>query len=237
VLSVSGAPLVTTGAISTKVSTTTTSAKASAAVGSVNLLNGLITATAVQAVSTTSQDQNGLHVSGASSIFDHLVVAGVQQSSNVAANTTIALAGLGTVVLNQQIVTGGTATARLTVNMIHVYITVANNLLGIAVGTQLIVASADSSLQVVDGPGVLYGFSYGTRVSGKLVQSSSTAIIYLPCLGTDGQTRTNTLASVNVPGVLTSGTVTDTATGNITPSLISGRTTATVQALNLLNGL
>src|SRR5262249_32665390 len=117
-----------------------------------------------------------------------------------------------------------------------VYVTVANHL-GIATGTQLIVGDAFSSLAVANGPGLLYGYGYGTSISGSVIQSGPTAPAYLPCLGTNGQTTTATLASLNVPAVLKSGTITDTATGNITPSLVSGRTTATVQALNLLKGL
>jgi hypothetical protein len=44
-------------------------------------------------------------------------------------------------------------------------------------------------------------------------------------------------AGLNLPLVLTSGTVSDTVEGNITPTLISGKTSSTIQSLNLLNGL
>jgi hypothetical protein len=69
VLSVTGAPLVTTGTIDTEVSNTTNSSEATATVEDVTLLGGVITATEVQAVSSTSQESKGLHVSGASSRF------------------------------------------------------------------------------------------------------------------------------------------------------------------------
>jgi hypothetical protein len=233
--SVTDAPLATTGATDTEVSTTTTSAKAMATVEDVILLGGVITATEVQAVSVTSQDAHGLHVSGAASHFLGLVVQGVA-ITNVAANTTIPLAGLGKVVLNEQGPVIGASYARLTVNMIHVYVTVANHL-GIATGTQLIVGDAFSGLAVANGPGLLYGYSYGTSISGSSVQSGATAPASLPCLGTNGQTVTNTSAGLNGSGQLKTGTITDTATGNITPSLVSGQTTANVNALNLLGGV
>jgi len=234
--SVTDAPLATTGTSDTEVSTTTTSAKATATVEDVTLLGGVITATEVQAVSLTRQDAQGLHVSGAASHFLGLVVQGVAISSTVAANTTIPLAGLGKVVLNEQGGVVGTSSARLTVNMIHVYVTVANQL-GIATGTQLIVGDAFSSLAVANGPGLLSGYSYGTSISGSSVQSSPTAPASLPCLGTHGQTLTNTSAGFTRSGVAHSGTITDTATGNITSSLVSGQTTARVNALNLLSGV
>ena len=233
--SVTDAPLATTGTTDTEVSTTTTSATATATVEAVTLLGGVITATEVQAVSVTSRDAQGLHVSGAASHFLGLVVQGVA-ITNVAANTTIPLAGLGKVVLNEQGPVIGASYARLTVNMIHVYVTVANHL-GIATGTQLIVGDAFSGLAVANGPGLLYGYSYGTSISGSTVQSGATAPASLPCLGTSGQTLTNTAAGFTRSGVGQSGTITDTATGNITPSLVSGQTTASVNALNLLGGV
>src|SRR5262249_34168567 len=194
--SVTDEPLATTGTIDTEVSNTTTSSKATATVEDVALLGGAITVTEVQAVSLTSQDAQGLHVSGAASRFLGLVVQGVAIGSTVAPNTTIPLAGLGKVVLNEQGAVVGTSAARLIVNMINVYVTVAKHL-GIATGTQLIVGDAFSSLAVANGPGLLYGYGYGTSISGSVIQSGPTAPAYLPCLGTNGQTTTATLASLN----------------------------------------
>jgi hypothetical protein len=59
----------------------------------------------------------------------------------------------------------------------------------------------------------------------------------LPCQGTNGAVATNTQAGITVPGILTSGTVVDTAESNLTPALSSGENTSTIQGLNLLGGL
>jgi len=123
--------------------------------------------------------------------------------------------------------------------MIHVYVTQSNSL-GIATGTQIILAHASSGLTVLsaaNGPAVLGGVAYGTQVSGSLITSSPTAPEFQKCFGTNGVTISNSLASVNIPSVLTSGTVTDTAEGNLTQSEAEGHTASTVQSLNLLAGL
>ena len=44
-------------------------------------------------------------------------------------------------------------------------------------------------------------------------------------------------SELNLPGILTSGTLTDTVEANLTPGATSGENTSTIQGLNLLNGL
>ena len=56
------------------------------------------------------------------------------------------------------------------------------------------------------------------------------------CLGTGGVPTSNTGAGVTVPGVLSSGTITDTANGIVSPAQVFGETSSTVQNLNLLSG-
>jgi hypothetical protein len=236
VASVNALPIVTTGAVDTSVGTTTTSADATASIASLNLLGGLISASAVKAVSTTSRVANSFKLSAAGSSFSSLLVDGMPMSNNVAPNTTLSLAGFGKVVLNEQTTVTGASSARLVVNMIHVFITGAN-VLKIAAGTQIIVASAQSFLLVPPGPASVSGGSYGSIVAGGLLQSGATAPISLPCLGTDGAILTNSLASVSIPKVLSSGVITDTAQGVITPLQASGTTTSTIKSLNLLGGI
>src|SRR6266851_6283607 len=189
-LSVTHPPLVTTGTVNDDVSTTTNSSEASADVQDLSIIGGAITATDVQAVSVTTLSQSVFEVSSAGSRFMGLVIAGKSISSNVPANTSIPLAGLGKVVLNEQNTVVGASAAKLTVNMIHVYVTMANSL-GIANGTQIIVADASSGLTLANGPGVLGGVAYGTLVRESVLQSA-TAPVSLGCFGTNGKTITNT---------------------------------------------
>ena len=230
-------PIVSGGAVNTTVSSGLRQAQAQADTGSINLLSGLITAQAITAVATTTIDTGGsFHVSAAGANFSNLVVLGHTYNGTVAANTRINLPLVGYVVLNEQSSTTGSSNATMTVNMIHVYVTV-GNLLGLAVGTQVIVSSATSGIYNVPAPGIISGDSYGTQVMGQLLASSPTAPEVLPCTGTGGAVVTNTQVGLNLPGILTAGTLTDTVESNLTTTVSSGENTSTIQNLNLLNGL
>src|SRR6266404_302738 len=206
VLSVTKPPNITTGQINTNATDALNQATGTADAHNISLVGVLITATDIKAVSTTSQDNTGLHSSAAGSSWSNLVVAGMPQAdvNNVPPNTTIQLAGFGKVVLNEQIVSGTSSSKKLTVNMIHVYVTIANNL-GIPVGTQIIVSHAVSGLTQVGGPGTLDGTAFGTSVSGTTIKSSPTAPASVGCLGNALITKDQ--VGINVPFVLSSGTI------------------------------
>ena len=234
VASLNALPIVQTGLVNTNAASATNEATASSDVHQINLLGGLVVGDEVEAVSTTSKDNTGFHVSAAGSNLVNLVVGGVAITSVPAPNTTIPLAGFGHVVLNEQIVSGSSSNQRLTVNMIHVFVTAAN-VLNVKVGTQIIVADAVSGLTEVNGPATLDGTAYGTQVAGALIKSSPTAPVSVGCQG--NSLITNTLLGINVPNVLTTGTIQDTAQGSVTPAQSSVQTTASIQTANLLNGI
>jgi len=237
VAGVSLPPLVSGGAVNTAVSDATQQAQAEANSAAISLLGGLITAQEITAFSTTTMDNSGnFQVSAAGSNFNNLVILGRPYSSTEPPNTRINLPLLGYVVLNEQTSSIGSLNATMTVNMVHVYVTV-GNLLGLQVGTQIIVSSATSGLYNVFAPGIISGDSYGTQVSGGLLASSPSASEVLPCLGTGGVVETNTQVGLNLPSILTSGTLTDTVESNLTPTFSSGENTSTIEGLNLLNGL
>jgi hypothetical protein len=73
-------------------------------IAGVNLFNGLITADALKVVST-SKKENGVLTRSMKLTFVNLVVAGNPIDIDVAPNTTINVAGLGKVVINDQIKT------------------------------------------------------------------------------------------------------------------------------------
>jgi hypothetical protein len=241
--SVSIPPLTsTTGAINTSATSALNSATGTADVNNISLLGGLITATEVKAVSTTSQDNTGFHTSGAGSSLANLIMAGGLPINVVPApNTTFQiLGGAGKVVLNEQIVSGTASTSQLTVNMIHVTITAAN-VLNIAVGTQIIVSHALSGLTQYNGPAYLDGTAYGTQVTGALVKSSPTALVSVLCQGNTLITKTQLSVNVVVPitlyPVLNTGTIQDTAQGSVAAAESSSQTTASIQTVNVLNNV
>ena len=230
-------PIVTGGAVTTTAtSSPTMTAQATASTANISLLGGLITAQAINAVSTTSLTSSGFQVSAAGSTFTNLLIAGIPYN-NPAPNTNINLLGLGNVVLNEQTRSITGTQGQLTVNMIDIHITVAGNLLGLQVGTEIIVSNATSGMIKAFAPAVVTGTSFGTSVSSTLINSSPTAPVNLPCFGTAGQVLSNSVASVNIAGVLSSGTVSDTGESNLTNPLSKGEMTSQVEGLNLLSGL
>lgn len=232
--------LVTTKAEALRLSGSATAARATSTVHTVNLLDGLITASEVKAVSTTRLGSGGFRVSAQGSAFTRLTVNGTAVATNVRPNTRVDLPGFGYVILNEQVERSGSGFAELTVNMIHVVIT-RTNVLGIPVNSNIVVAHAHSRMQqpgptcVCEGP--LSGFAYGSEVAGSSLQSGKTAHIRLPCNGTDGEIRRKTVLTVEVPDVMTLGQVVTTAQGTVDPPSAEGQTSSRVERVDLLDGL
>lgn len=238
VTSVSHQPEAATGLINTSAATSTSSVVTTADVHQISLLSGIITAEEIKASSTVTRVSGGLQASAAGSSLLNLVVAGNSIATTPAPNTTINLPGFGRVVLNQQSTSSSLGSRSLLVIMIHVYITEANPQ-NIPVGTDLLVAVAQTNLTVLSGPALVAGGAWGTVISGQSIQSSSTAPATLPCAGTNGAWYTNTAASVNTPApaVINAGEIVDSVQGNVTPSLVDDDAVSTIQSVNLLNGL
>jgi hypothetical protein len=233
---VNAPPLFTSGTVTSNASTSADASAASNDVQNVSALGGLITADEVKAVSSTSDINGNLQSSASGSTFTNLVVAGQKIQGTPAPNTKIDLAGFGYVVLNERSSKTGESSSSLTVNMIHVYIK-QENALNIPDGAQVIVADASSGIQLAENS-ALDGNAYGTRVNvANTIESGPTALEIMPCLGTDDTLKENTTTGVNITGVLSSGTVTDTAQGAVTQASSNGETTSTVQGLNVLSSL
>lgn len=241
VADVNAPPALTSGTVDTSVASQSTSAAlasaSSATVQSVSLLSGLVSADAVTSASTTSKNKStgAFGVSAAGTQFTNLTVAGVPVGGTPAPNTKLTLPGVGYVVLNQQTSHVGTGSAGLTVIGLHVVVTITTPVA--QAGTQIEVSFASSSL---GGPvrGLLTGVGYGAsaHVGGNIIAGEEFPQP-MPCLGTHGSTLTNSAASAGIPGVLTSGTVTDTAEGTTGAKRVNGQVTATIQNLNLAGGM
>jgi hypothetical protein len=121
----------------------------------INLLGGLIKADALHVTSTTATDGSGTVSSTGGTGFVNLVINGHSIGANPAPNTTIAIPGIGSVVLNEQNCANGTAAScsangneHLGVNAIDVELNT-NNSLHLPVSTTLVVAHADSGFTLV----------------------------------------------------------------------------------------
>src|SRR5271165_2650108 len=227
-------PLVTGGATNTTAqSFPNQMSQATADVVSVSLLAGLISAQELNSVSTTTLDSNGFHLSAAGTTFTNLTIAGVPIIGTPAPNTQVPLAGLGYIVLNEQIPFTNNTEGQLVVNMLHITINVQNPL-GIPVGTDIVIGSATSGMVRAFAPAVVTGTSFGTQITlAGILNSTPTVPVNLPCYGTAGQTITNSVTGVNLAGVLGSGTVTDTGKSALTSPYSNGEMTTSVENLNL----
>lgn len=234
-------PELSTGTIDTSVASEATSTgiatTSSSTIQNVNALSGLVTATAVQSVSTTSRNSRTgtFSTSAAGTEFVGLTVAGVPISGTPAPDTKLTLPGVGYVELNQQTSHVSATKASLRVIGLHIVVTLSTPLAPI--GTQIEVGFADSGL---GGPvaGLLDGLAYGANANvGSVIIAGKLFPEFLSCLGTSGATKTNTGAALNIPGVLTSGTVADTVEGTASRRSASVTVTSTIQGLNLLSGV
>jgi len=237
IASVSLFPLIQTGVNTTSASTMNpANASATSNIANVSLVAGLISADAVTAASTTFVSNHQILYSSAGSGFVNLNVAGIPIIGLPQPNTTIPLVGLGRVVLNEQITKSLPISFQLQVNMIHVYVTLPN-LLGIPLGTEIIVGSALSSVALYTAPAASSGGSYALEITGSLLNDGPIAQASIPCTSTYGKLVTVTQAGITIPLILTSGTMTDTARSDITPLMVDAQTTSSIQNLNLLAGL
>ena len=151
--------VVTTGSIGPATAT----AQSSATVEQANLLNGLVRAEAVVAMSTSTADGSTATSTAEGSTLIGLSVNGSPPIDvTPSPNTTIPISG-GAVILNEQIFEGdGVRTSALTVNMIHVVLT---DLVTGQITTDIVVSSAHSDVNFVPAPKVGNAFMTG---GGKL---------------------------------------------------------------------
>ena len=121
-----------------------TVAKTTATVQNVNLLGGLIVADTVKAVAQDTFKNGERFSSTQGTQFVGLKVGDATVPVDVAPNTRIDLPDIGFVIVNEQKLPAAGSTARTQVNGLRVVVN-KNNTLGVPVGTQIIVAHADST--------------------------------------------------------------------------------------------
>jgi hypothetical protein len=151
--------VVTTGSIGAATAT----AQSSATVEKVNLLNGVVAAQLVVAMSSSTADGSAARSTAEGSTLIGLSIYGsTPVDVTPSPNTQIVIPG-GTLTLNEQILEGdGVHTRALTVNMIHV---VLKDPLTGTITTDIVVSSAHSDVNFVPAPKVGNAFMTG---GGKL---------------------------------------------------------------------
>ncbi len=88
-------------------------------------------------------------------------------------------------------------------------------------------------------PRVTYQASaYGTKVdAGGVFHSGPTALIGLDCRAKAGDQHSNNVASISVPPVIGTGTITSVVSATEMAGTDAANATSTIQSVNLLNGM
>jgi len=221
---------------------TTAEVQDTATVSGLSMSHGLITATAVEAVATVSANATTITGSPDGSAFLGLKINGQPISADVKPNTTIALPGLGSVVLKRVAKGGdGKSDGSITVEMLVVTVTRSNGF-NLPVGVKIVVAHARSEFDRTQPAAVVAGQAYVTDANAAIGDDlqnriGRAALVTMGCEGTHGQTLTNNVGALSVDGVLSLGTGTTTAFGGPSNGGTLARTTAQVQSASLLGGL
>jgi len=216
------------------------SAKAQAA--NVNVLNGLITASAVT-TTTTIKRVNGAYTITSRSSYTGLHIAGVNVPVNIPHNYSIKVGDIASVALNTKAsgVSGDAAVgigAGLRVTLLQPSGS-ANTGDEIDVTPTFAQVAPDSS--PTTGHSTV-GSAYATKITAPVgstisVRSDPTVPTTVYAFGTDGQTLVNSLAALNLAPVGTVGAVRTTGVATNTTTVATVTTTASAANVNLLNGL
>jgi hypothetical protein len=207
----------------------------------VNLLNGLIKADAVD-TTAIARFANGVATSDTSTTFVNLKIVGVNVPVTIQKNLNINIPGVVQIVLNASF-TAKTADSVMTQGA-GLYLSLLKpqgaNAIGAAVyinPTYAAIGTVDPVLNTAVG-----GYAYGTKVSANVgtlanVRADPTAPISLAGGGTNGITKYNAIAAVNLNPVLQIGAITTSATGTNDATVADARTTVEIAGINLFNGL
>jgi hypothetical protein len=207
----------------------------------VNLLNGLITASAVD-TTAVARYVNGAVSSQTSTTFVALHIVGVNVPVNIPQNFNVNIPGVVQIVLNASF------TAKQGANVMTqgagLYLSLLKPQGANAVGAAVYLNPTYAAIGAVDPVTntSVGGFAYGTKVSAKVgtlanVRSDATAPISLAGGGTSGATKSNAIAAVNLNPMLQIGGITTTAAGTNNSSVADARTSVEIAGVNLFNGL
>lgn len=209
-------------------------------VNNLNMLSGLITASSIHAAVASTLNATSASSRVVDDTFNGLVVAGRAIGVNPGLNTTIQLANVGNVVLNEYgHPTNGSTSTSIGLNMIDLRIT-QNNTYKLPIGAQIVIGQVNSGEQGMALRATVSGNSYGFSSSSSSGQPSGSGGIgpitaaQLACTGGSFQ---DSAAASSYPGIGSLGASLANASGQITATMATATTSASVQNTNLFSGL
>jgi hypothetical protein len=208
----------------------------------VNVLNGLVTATAVT-TTTTVKRVNGVYTATAHSDFANLHILGVTLPVDIPQNYALKVGDIATVSMNDGLTSVQGDLASAVGSGLRVTLLKAEG--SAKAGTEIEVTPTFATVapdQTSSTGHSTIGNAYATRITAVAgstvnVRSAPTAQTIVPAQGTGGKTLTNSLASLDLASVGTTGAVQTTGVGTNTTTVASVTMTAGVSDLNLLSGL
>ena len=208
----------------------------------VNLLDGAITADAVETTNTTIGTPAGDLTGSSETKYVNLKIVGVNLPVNIPENYKVTIPGVATVVLNADIVTTQDGTVFSQGYGLGIWLLKSAG--GAPVGSTIVLNPTYAAMAApvpVNQPQT-GGYAYGTQVlvnAGPSIsgQVGKTANIGTPPSGTGGKTSTNTTATAKVNGVLTAGAITSTTTATVSPTTAEVTNTNEIAGVNLFNGV
>lgn len=211
-------------------------AQSTSQIAGVNLLGGLISATTLKTVTSSTYTPAKTSYGTNSTTVAGLKIAGRTFPLGAAPNTTIALTlggkPLAKVVLNEQYKATVNGLVNATTTALHLTIS-ASNTLGLPIGTNVYIGRSYAALKATPA-GFATGSAYGTRTTvAGAVKSGPTALAGVAC---DGGDRTASIASSAVPGLVNLGAVKSTTSSVTTPKLTSSATNQ-ITGLGVLGSL
>jgi hypothetical protein len=206
-------------------------------VTALNMLSGLIKADQVTVVANATADADDISANAGGSQFSHLVIAGHAQADSPPADTTVALPGVGSVVLNHIDRTKNKRNAEITVEMLRLDVLEPNGF-GLPVGSSIVVGHAAAGYTRAGIDGVLFGGNaYVAHSSASASDIRPVSQVRIPCQGTNGKTVSSELPSLDKGPVVTTGAGRTTAYGAaVSPDVIAQSTTH-VANIGLLGGM
>ncbi|HEX4860810.1 MAG TPA: choice-of-anchor P family protein [Rhizomicrobium sp.] len=232
----------TQGSVTTSKTKNSAQVQNTATVSGLNALNGLITAGTITASAEVDATASSMTPSSSNSLIDNLNIAGQAIPSDTPPNTVKQLPGIGTVTINKVTTKGRFhKNGTITVEMLVIDVTTKNNM-GLAVGSEIVVAHAQAGFDRDVPADVFGGNAYaatGNDALGGDVENEigKSALLSIPCQGTGGKTKTNSIGSQNTSGVLSYQDGYTTAFAGPQGGAEVSLTTAQADNVNLIGGL
>jgi hypothetical protein len=212
----------------------------SAKIAGVNLLNGAITADAIETTEWAAASSLGLARGGSSKLVN-LVVGGHAISASTAPNTTITIAGLAEVTINKQVhFQDGHA---IFTKGIALQVKLLTDVDGGKIGSTISITPATVAIVSSDGAyaapvgGFAYSAAAGVRAGDTTVKAGPTAMLQIPSYGTAGKTYTNSTATVDSPDLIHAAAMITKVNATTVPGYAEVTDSAETANINVLNGV